>query len=116
MGKHSGLVTRLFFRAGMVAAACGVVAFISWAMASNTVAGVLGSPPPEMGDGQTTFLWDGAAQVTGRPRAWRFTYVRTQIPATPTVRFYVSPLGKLLRTEPADLGLRIKVWRQKGFS
>lgn len=116
MGKHPGFVTRLFFRAVMVAAAVGLLVPISWAIASNTVAGVLGSPPPEMGDQQTTFLWDGAAQVKGRPKAWRFTYVRTHIPATPTVRFYVSPLGKLLRTEPPDLVLRIKVWHQKGFN
>jgi len=107
---------RLLFRALMVAAVAGVLGAVSWALAANTVAGVLGSPPPDMGDRQTVFLWRGAAEFAGRPRVWRFTYAGTQIPATPRVRIYVSPLGKLLRTDPADLGFRIKVWKMKGFS
>ncbi|MSR07818.1 MAG: hypothetical protein EXR93_12260 [Gemmatimonadetes bacterium] len=116
MGKHAGLVTRVFYKLLAAAAVLSLSIPISWALASNAVAGLLGSPPPEMGKQQTTFLWDGAAAVKGRPKAWRFTYTGTHIPATPTVRFYVSPLGKVLRAEPPDVALRIKIWHQKGFN
>src|SRR5712675_310988 len=103
MARSAGLVSRLFFRLVMVAIACAVVTGVSWAIASNTVEGVLGSPPPEMGSSATLFLWNGIPGMKGLPKAWRFTYIGTHIPGTPNVRFFVSPLGKLLKTEPVDL-------------
>jgi len=117
MGRFAGLGSRLFFRLIVVVMVAGVVAGISWAVASNTVAGVLGSPPPEMGNSATTFLYKGVTSIKGLPKAWRFTYFGTHIPGTPNVRFYVSPLGKLLKVEPPDLADRLKLWQKsKGFN
>jgi len=115
MGKHAGLVTRLFFRLVMVAAAAGVAVLISWALAYNAVSNVLGAPPPDMGNTATVLLWQGATSLPGHPRAWRFTFGPTRVPNTPNARIYVSLLGGLLRTEPEDLPARLKAMHGKGF-
>ena len=115
MGKHQGLVTRLFFKLVMVAAACGVVVLVSWALAYNAVSGVLGAPPPDMGNTATVLLWKGS-QLPGHPRAWRFTFGPTRVPNTPTARIYVGLFGGVLRTEPEDLPARIKAMQGKGFN
>ena len=105
---------RLFWYALMVAVAAAVVAGVSWVMAYSTVNGILGAPPPKMGRSSTTFLWEGIPR-TGGHRAWRFAYGPTAIPGAPNVVFYVSPAGKLLRMEPADLAVRLKVMRSRGL-
>ena len=115
MGKHAGLVTRLFFKLVMVAVACGVAVLVSWGLASNSVAGVLGDPPPDMGNTATALLWKGS-QLPGHPRAWRFTFGPTRVPNTPTARIYVGLLGGVLRIEPDDLPARLKVMHGKGFN
>jgi len=40
---------------------------------------------------------------------WRFAFGPTRIPGAPTVRIYISPLGQLVKTEPADLAERVKL-------
>lgn len=101
-------MARLFWltlAAGFVAA---LLAGASWAGAYTAVGTLLGSPPPEMGTQSTRFLWEGMAQVPGHPRVWRFTFGPTRIPGAPTVRIYVTPLGRVVETEPADLEARVK--------
>jgi hypothetical protein len=63
-----------------------------------------------MGAQTTTVLWDGHV-----PREWSFAYGPTLIPGAPYVRIYVSPLGRVLETEPADLAARVKVLHDKGY-
>src|SRR5881628_2410419 len=75
---------------------------------SNAVANVLGSPPPEMGTQSTTLLWQGAPELSGHPRVWRFAFAPTRIPGAPSVRIYVTPLGHLVATQPADLEARVQ--------
>lgn len=102
----------------MLLMACLVAALVmgtSWVAAYATVNDMLGAPPPEMGHQKTQFLWGGIPTVRGHPRAWSFSYGPTRIPNTPSVRIYVGPTGKVLRTEPEDLKSRIDAFHLKGF-
>ena len=87
----------------------------SWALAYNGVATLLGDPPPQMGIQTTTFLWDGLTQLEGAPRVWSFAYYPTLIPGAQSVRVYVSPMGRVLLTEPADLAARVKKVHATGY-
>jgi hypothetical protein len=102
-------MARLFWLTVMAAFGAALVAGASWAGAYTAVGKLLGSPPPEMGTQSTTFLWNGMPQVPGHPRVWRFAFGPTRIPGAPTVRIYVTPLGHVVTTEPADLEARIKL-------
>jgi hypothetical protein len=42
---------------------------------------------------------------------WRFAFGPTVIPGAPTVRIYVSPFGRVVATDPADLAERLKALR-----
>ena len=101
-------MTKIFIRLCMVAAVLAAVYGASWFAATRAVSDVLGEPPPKMGNQSTTFLWKGAATLRGHPRAWRFVYDHTFVPGAPNVRIYVSPFGRLLSAEPADLQTRLK--------
>src|ERR1700758_1694615 len=94
----------------MVMAACvaALLAGASWAASLVAVGTVLGAPPPEMGKESSTLLWQGAPELVGHPRVWRFAFGPTVIPGATTVRIYVSPLGRGVAPEPADLAARIK--------
>src|SRR5207245_8884644 len=80
----------------------------SCAFANSAVAAVVASPAPAMGSPTTTLLWQGAPELPGHPRVWRFAFGPTRIPGAPTVRIYVTPLGHLVETQPADLEARVK--------
>src|SRR2546426_9438036 len=96
-------MARLFWMTLMVAFAGALLLGASWAAAFYTLGDLLGSPPPEMGRQSTTLLWQGAPELPGHPRVWRFAFGPTRIPRAPTVRIYVTPLGHLVETQPADL-------------
>jgi hypothetical protein len=100
-------MARLFWWTIMAACAAAIIAGVSWVGAYTAVASLLGSPPPEMGNQSTAFLWDGAPQLPGHPRVWRFAFGPTRIPGAPSVVIYVSPLGRVVETEPADLETRV---------
>ncbi|HYT71099.1 MAG TPA: hypothetical protein VEK78_06920 [Gemmatimonadales bacterium] len=102
-------MARLFWLTVMAAFAAALLAGASWAGAYAAVGTLLGSPPPEMGTQSTTFLWRGMPQRPGHPRVWRFAFGPTRIPGAPTVRIYVSPLGRVVQIEPADLEARVKL-------
>jgi hypothetical protein len=97
---------------GLAAAA---IAGGSWALAYNGVATLLGDPPPQMGIQQTTFLWNGLTQMEGAPRVWSFAYYPTLIPGAQSVRIYVTPLGRVILTEPGDLAARVKKVHATGY-
>ncbi|HEY6210366.1 MAG TPA: hypothetical protein VIW28_15000 [Gemmatimonadales bacterium] len=104
-------MARLFWLTLVAAFAAALLAGASWAGAFMAVGTLLGSPPPELGTQSTTFLWQGMARLPGHPRVWRFAFGPTQIPGAPTVRIYVTPLGRVVQTEPADLEARLKALR-----
>src|SRR5437667_10136182 len=101
-------MARLFWLMVMAALGAALVLGASWAAASTAVANVLGAPPPQMGTQSTALLWQGAPELPGHPRVWRFAFGPTRIPGAPTVRIYVTPLGHLVETEPADLEARVQ--------
>ena len=105
------MLARLFWLTVMAACAAALLAGASWAVAYNGVATLLGSPPPEMGTQTTTFLWDGLPQVPGQPRVWCFAFGPTRIPGAPSVRIYVTPLGRVVDTEPGNLAALLKAFR-----
>jgi hypothetical protein len=101
-------MARLFWLTVMAAFGAALLAGASWAAAFLAVGTLLGSPPPEMGTQSTVLLWQGAPELWGHPRVWRFAFGPTRIPGAPTVRIYVTPLGRVLETVPADLEARVK--------
>src|SRR2546429_5145702 len=92
-------MARLFWLTVMAAFVAALLAGASWAASLMAVGTLLGAPPPEMGTQASTFLWQGAPQLAGHPRVWRFAFGPTLIPGAPTVRIYVTPLGHLVRSE-----------------
>ena len=108
-------MARLFWLTLIVAFVAAIAVGASWALAYNRVASLLGDPPPQMGNQTTTFLWDGLTQVEGGPRVWSFAYYPTLIPGAPSVRIYVTPIGHVVYTEPADLAARVVLLHAKGY-
>src|SRR5204863_337283 len=96
-------MARLFWLTVMAAFAAALLAGASWAGAFLAGGTLLGSPPPEMGAQSTSFLWGGMPQLPDHPRVWRFTFTPTVIPGAPTVRIYVTPLGRVVARQ-AGLG------------
>ncbi len=88
-----------------------LLAGASWVTASFAVGSLLGSPPPEMGTQSTSFLWSGMEQVPGHPRVWLFAFGPTHIPGAPPVRIYVTPLGRVVETEPSNPPALLKAFR-----
>jgi hypothetical protein len=98
-----------------LAVGAAVLALVSWAVALHRVDVLLGDPPPQMGSHSTTFLQDGIPQVEGRPRVWLFAFGPTAIPGARDVRIYVTPLGRVIQTDPPDLAARVKVFHATGY-
>ena len=107
-------MARLFWMTLMVAFAGALLLGASWAAAFYTLGDLLGAPPPEMGRQSTDLLWQGAPELPGHPRVWRFAFGPTRIPGAPAVRIYVNPFGQLVKTEPADLAERVKLM-ERGY-
>jgi hypothetical protein len=99
----------------LLAVVATVAALASWGLALHRVDVLLGDPPPQMGTQTTTFLWDGMPGVEGHPRVWRFAFGPTIIPGARSVRIYVTALGHVELTEPADLAARVKVFHNTGY-
>src|SRR5256885_17046128 len=102
-------MARLFWLTVMAAFGAALVLGVSWVFAYTAVANVLGSPPPEMGTQYTALLWQGAPELSGHPRVWRFAFGPPRIPRAPTLRIYVPPLRHVLQTQPAGLEAPVKV-------
>jgi hypothetical protein len=102
-------MARLIWLLFMLAIVAALVLGASWAIAYNTVGTLLGAPPPQMGSQKTAFLWQS------RPPAWRFAFGPTLIPGAPRVSIFVSPTGKIIRTEPADLASKLQAFRRTPY-
>jgi hypothetical protein len=46
---------------------------------------------------------------------WQFAFSPTSIPGAPSVRIYISPVGKLVATEPGDLPQRVKAFHTQAY-
>lgn len=108
-------MARLFWLAVMAGIAGAVVGLVSWIAAYTTVAKLLRSPPPRMGEQSVSLLWRGMPNHPDHPRAWRFAFGPTAIPGAPRVVIYVGPTGRLIRTEPADLAARVNALHNRGY-
>ena len=108
-------MARLIWLTLMLALGAALLALTSMVAAYARVDNLLGAPPPQMGESKTTFLWDGMPKHPEHPRVWLFSYGPTSIPGAPKVRIYVSPIGRLIRTEPADLADRLKAFHNRGY-
>src|SRR5439155_21029585 len=102
-------MARLFWLMVMAAFGAALLVGASWAAAYTAVANVLGSPPPEMGMQSTALLWQGAPELYGHPRVWRFAFGPTRLPGAPTVRLYVTPFGHVVASKTADISTRMTI-------
>lgn len=108
-------MARLIWLLISLALGAALLTLASWTAATARVSGLLGSPPPVMGERSTTFLWEGMPKRTGNPKVWVFSYGPTKIPGAPRVRIYVSPTGTIVETEPRDLEAKLDAFHAKGF-
>jgi hypothetical protein len=105
------VISRLFWYLVILALAFALVLGASWAIAFNTVGGLLGAPPPNMGHQSTQVLWGDPRRTPTQPWVWRYSFEPTVIPGAPSVQIEVSPLGRIVRTFPPDLESRLKAFR-----
>jgi hypothetical protein len=108
-------MARLFWFAFMLALAALLLAGVSWVAAYTSLGNLLGAPPPQMGTQTTTFLWKGLPKLRDHPRVWSFAFAPTSIPGAPKVRVYISPSGRVVLTEPADLAARLSAFHNTGY-
>jgi hypothetical protein len=110
-------MARLIWMLLILAFVAALVIGASWAAAYTSVGTLLGAPPPRMGTQSTEieWRWQGLAHLRDRPPVWRFAYQPTAIPGATSVRIYVSPWGRILSTEPADLEARLKAFHNTGY-
>jgi len=81
----------------------------SYAAARVTVGKFVGTKPPLSGR-TVTFSFGGVEHLRGNPPAWIVSYRRSQLPGVQQATFYVSPTGKLIAVDPADLDVRLEAW------
>jgi hypothetical protein len=108
-------MARLVWLAFMAALIGALLAGASFGAATFGVGDLLGAPPPDMGQRNVKFLWDGMPGRKDHPRAWQFSFRQTRIPGAPDVTVYVSPVGKVLLASPSDLPERIKAFHNTGY-
>ena len=108
-------MARLFWLLLVAAFVAMLLTGVSWAIAYNSVGTLLGSPPPQMGTQHTSIQWEGFSRLAEHPPMWRFAYGPTRIPGAPSVRIYVSPLGRIVQTEPADLDEKLQAFRRPRY-
>ncbi len=108
-------MARLLWYLVMAAFVGALLVGASYAAAYSAVGTLLGAPPPKMGKRSTELLWKGTPELPGHPRAWRFTFGPTLIPGARDVKIWVSPTGKLLQTEPANLPARLAGFHDRGI-
>ncbi len=90
---------------------CGLLSAGSYAGARVTAGKFLGSPPPLAGR-TLSFSFAGVQELGGRHLVWVIDYASSQLPGVRRATFYVSPVGKLIATIPADLDARLEAWER----
>jgi len=108
-------MVRLFWYLVISAFIGALLVGASYAAAYSAVGSLLGAPPPQMGERSAELLWKGAPELPGHPRVWRFTFGPTAIPGARDVKIWVSPIGKLVRTEPANLPAKLAGFHDRGI-
>lgn len=95
----------------VLAVAVGAAVGASYVGARATAGKLLGSHAPFTGR-QVELAWQGTERLRGNPRAWIFTYRRSNVPGVASATIYVSLTGELLATAPQDLHARIEAWER----
>lgn len=108
-------MARLFWIVLMLAFVGALMMGASWAAAYTSVGTLLGAPPPQMGTQHTSFLWRDLPHIAEHPPLWRFAFAPTVIPGASTVRIYVGPWGRVVRTEPADLTAKLEAFHRTPY-
>ena len=108
-------MARLVWLIFMAALIGTLLAGASFGAAIFGVGDLLGAPPPARGRRDVTFLWEGMPGRRDHARAWRFAFKGTKVPGAPNITVYISPTGKVLQTNPADLPDRIKAFHNTGY-
>jgi hypothetical protein len=101
-----------FFK--FVLVACGLAlgfAAYSYLGARMTVGQILGTESP-LSERTIQFNYHGVPELRGHPRAWVFTYRRTQLPGTPVAQFFISYNAEIIATRPPDLIQQIQRWQK----
>jgi hypothetical protein len=103
-----GRLIKLLLIASLAASGFAGYSYLS---ARFTVGQMLGPNPPLSGR-TIVFAYRGAPELPGQPRAWIFTYARSELPGVRRVQIFVSPTGKVIATRPRDLEARLLAWEK----
>ena len=102
---------KLFKLLVMLGFICGLLTAGSYAGALVTVGKFVGSSPPLAGK-DLSFSFAGVAEAGDRPLVWVVDYNTSQLPGVRRATVYVSPMGDLIATIPADLNSRLTAWER----
>jgi hypothetical protein len=90
---------------------CGLAYGASYVGARAAAGKFLGPEPPLTGR-QATFAFKGVEALEGTPRVWVFTYARSALPGVSHAVIYVSPTGRIVKTQPANLDALLDAWEK----
>ena len=96
----------------IVLAMIGGLAYGASYVGARAAAGKLLGPEPPLTGRSVAFAFKGVQDMTDTPRLWVFTYTRSQLPGVSRAVIYVSPTGKIVRTEPANLEALVDAWEK----
>lgn len=91
-------------------AALGLAGY-SYLSARFTVGQMLGPNPPLSGRA-IVFAYRGVPELPGHPRAWVFSYERSELEGVRRAQIVVSPTGRIIATRPRDLQARLLAWQK----
>ena len=100
---------RAFFLLSVIAAS---LIGASYAGARFTAGRVMGPDASRLGSPATHFAFGGIQGLRAKPRGWILAYPSATEFGPHGVEIYVSPVGRLLGTRPADLERRVEAARQ----
>ena len=92
---------------------CAALVAASYAGARATAGKVTGPNPAGLGSATTRFAFEGIPALRGKPRGWVVEYPEAQAFGPAGAAIYVSPIGRLLGTRPADLAQRLEAQRSE---
>jgi hypothetical protein len=104
-------VSKLFKLLVALGFICGLLAAGSYAGARVTVGKFVGSPPPLAGQA-SSFSFAGVREAGDRHLIWVVDYKTSQLPGVRHATLYVSPMGEIVATKPADLSSRLIAWER----
>ena len=84
----------------------------SYAVARLKVGSYMGPMKPLSGH-SVSFAFDGVDALNGRRFVWIVDYRNSKLSGVRRATFYVSPMGDMIATVPADLDRRIDAWEKR---